>query len=180
VSPQLEELDRQFQAVSDRARDLSVRAGSKFATRPAPDRWSIVECLDHLRISSEAFFPILNEAFAEARNKRVTSDSRYKLDFFGKLLIWTLEPPSKFRIPAPPGFHPSEVDSSDRVLSNFLASQGEVRRCLHMADGLAIDKMKIRSPFDKRVRYSIWSAFCAAVSHQRRHLWQAEKTLQQF
>jgi len=179
VNPQLEELDRQFQAVSERARDLVAGAGAKFSARPAPGRWSAAECLDHLRISSEAFFPILNRALADARKKHMPADRPYRLDFMGKLLIWTMEPPPKFKFPTPGAFQPVKTDA-DRPLPDFLRSQDRVREFLKAADGLAIDKIKIRSPFDQRVRYSVWSALCIAVSHQRRHLWQAEHALKEL
>jgi hypothetical protein len=37
--------------------------------------------------------------------------------------------------------------------------------------------MKIISPFDRRVRYNVFSAFRIVVAHQRRHLWQAEQAV---
>lgn len=177
MTPQLEQLDGQFQTVSERAGDLAEMAGAKLAVRPAPGRWSVAECLEHLRVSSEAFFPVLSKAFEEARKRNQTSDGPYRLDFMGKLLIWTLEPPPKFRFPTPPAFLPVEMGPPGRVLRDFLTSQQRVREVLAAGDGLALDKIKIRSPFDRRVRYSAWSALCAAASHQRRHLWQAEQAL---
>ncbi|MEQ1885427.1 MAG: DinB family protein [Bryobacteraceae bacterium] len=180
MNPQLEDIDRQFQTISTRARELAARAGARFGKRPSPGRWSAAECIEHLTISSEAFFPILEEALAEARRKGLVAEAPFRLDFIGKLLIWTLEPPSKFRVPAPAGFHPGENVDVSLVVSRFLASQARVHEFVRAAAGLPVDKIKVRSPFDRRVRYSIWSAFCSAASHQRRHLWQAEQAIRQI
>ncbi|MEQ1948499.1 MAG: DinB family protein [Bryobacteraceae bacterium] len=180
MNPQLEDIDRQFQSISTRARELATRAGAKFGKRPSPGRWSAAECIEHLTISSEAYFPVLEAALPEARKKGIVSEAPFRLDFIGKLLIWTLEPPAKLRFPAPSGFQPpSDLDAS-RVLERFLASQRRVQEFVRAADGLAVDKIKIRSPFDRRVRYNMWSALSAAASHQRRHLWQAEQTIRQL
>lgn len=179
VNSQLENLEREFLDVSKRARDLAERAGAKFAIRPAPDRWSVAENLDHLRVSSELVLPRLEAALAEAKKQGLAATTPYRLDLVGKLLIWSLEPPSKFRVPAPPRFLPARDLDPSRVLADFLDSQERVLKIVRAADGLAVDRIKMQSPFAKYVRYSIWSALCAAASHQRRHLWQAERALQQ-
>jgi DinB superfamily len=67
------------------------------------------------------------------------------------------------------------VPPTDEVLPAFLACQDEVLQVIAAAKGLPLDRMKITSPFDHRVRYSVWSSFCANAAHQRRHLWQAER-----
>ena len=33
------------------------------------------------------------------------------------------------------------------------------------------------SPFDKRVKYNMYSAFRILIAHERRHLWQAEQAV---
>jgi hypothetical protein len=43
--------------------------------------------------------------------------------------------------------------------------------------GLALDRIKVASPVDPRVRYNVWSSFNMTDAHQRRHLWQAERAL---
>jgi hypothetical protein len=43
------------------------------------------------------------------------------------------------------------------------------------ANGLAIDRLRIASPFARQIRYSVYSAFRLIAVHQRRHLWQAEQ-----
>jgi hypothetical protein len=37
--------------------------------------------------------------------------------------------------------------------------------------------VKMASPVDSRVRYSIWSSFVVTAAHERRHLWQAEQAI---
>jgi hypothetical protein len=148
---------------------------SNLVVSPRPKSWSVAECLVHLNLSSKPYFPLWREAFADARDRQLFSDGPFKLDFWGRLLSWTLEPPPKFRFPAPPNFQPVEVGAPDQVLASFLNMQDELLAAIAAAKGLAIDRIKITSPFAKRLRYSVWSSFVVTAAHERRHLWQAER-----
>ena len=65
------------------------------------------------------------------------------------------------------------------MLEGFLQSQEQVLATIKQAEGLAVDRIKISSAFDHRVRYSVWSSFCANLAHQRRHLRQARRAAEQ-
>ena len=143
--------------------------------RPASNKWSVAECLVHLNLTSEAYLPVWRAALTEARARGLAGAGPFRLDFWGKVFTWFLEPPPKLRFPAPPGFQPLKIPRGDEVLPAFLACQDQVLRVITDAQGLPLDQIKIRSPFDRRVRYSVWSSFCANAAHQRRHLWQAER-----
>ena len=150
------------------------------AERSSPARWSIAECLVHLTLVSDAYVPVWQHACHEARAAGLAGHEPFKLDLWGRFWVWFLDPPPKVRFPAPKRFMPMAVPAGDQVLSAFLTSQEQVLYTIDLAQGLAIDRVKIRSVFDRRIRYSVWSSFCANASHQRRHLWQAEYVAQQI
>ena len=135
----------------------------------------MAECLVHLNLSTQPYFPVWRETFADASDRQLFSDGPFKLDFWGRMLFWTLEPPPKFRFPAPPNFQPVKVSAPDQVLASFLKTQENMLASLAAAKGLALDRLKIVSPFARQVRYSVWSSFMVTAAHQRRHLWQAER-----
>jgi hypothetical protein len=173
---QLTGLDIQIRATSGRARAVVQRIGeARIAERPAPGKWSIAECLTHLRLTSEAYFPLWRQAFESARAKDLASDRHFKLDFCGKSLSWFLEPPPKVRFKAPQKFQPINCGPADRVLHAFLSSQDRLLATIAESTGLPIDRLKITSPFSRRLHYSVWSSFCVTAVHHRRHLWQAER-----
>jgi hypothetical protein len=174
-SHQLTEIDGQIRANSERARAIVARVGeSKLAVAPRPKSWSVAECLVHLNLSSRVYFPVWREAFADARDRQFFGDGPFRMDLWGKMLVWGMEPPPKFRFPAPPNFQPLEVGPPEQVLASFLSHQDQLLAAVAEAKGLALDRMKITSPFARRVRYSVWSSFVLTATHQRRHLWQAE------
>ena len=42
------------------------------------------------------------------------------------------------------------------------------------SDGLAIDKVKIISPFGEKIHYSVYSTYVILPRHEERHIQQAE------
>ena len=46
---------------------------------------------------------------------------------------------------------------------------------LEAADGVALDEVRVRSPFVPLIRMDLGTAFTVIAAHQRRHLWQAEQ-----
>lgn len=172
----LAELRSQFRQIADRA---SAAFGEMdeavLVRRPVPERWSAAENLMHLNLSVDQFFPIWREALTGmARTPR----DNYRLDFWGRVVIWLLEPPPRFRLASAPKAAPvSAQDPPGVALREFLTRQEQMLEMLDAAVGLALDEVKMRSPFDSRVRYSIWSSFCVTAAHERRHLWQAERAL---
>ena len=175
-SPQLAEIALQIRANSERARRIVERVGeARLTLAPKPRSWSVAECLVHLILSSKPYISLWREAFADARDRQLFGDGPFKLDFWGKMLAWTLEPPPKFRFPTSPNFQPVDIGTPEKVLDSFLKSQEELLSVLAAAKGLALDRLKITSPFARQVRYSVWSSFVVTAAHQRRHLWQAER-----
>ena len=60
----------------------------------------------------------------------------------------------------------------------FLGRQQQIRQVIDESRGVALDAVKITSPFARQVRYSMWSSFCLTAAHERRHLGQAERALE--
>jgi len=174
MGSQLETLADEFRAVNDRAKALVELAGvARLTTRPAKGGWSIAECLEHLNMTTRAFLPRWRAALAKAS----PGDGPYRADFWGKLLAWTLEPPPRFRMPTTPAFEQIKTPPPEQVLSVFLTCQDELLAVIASARGLALDRVKIRSPFQEKMQYSVWSSFRISAAHHRRHLWQAERVM---
>jgi hypothetical protein len=53
-------------------------------------------------------------------------------------------------------------------------------RSVEEADGLALGRIRITSPFDSRLRYNLFSCLTILPRHQQRHIWQAEQVLERL
>ena len=140
-----------------------------------PARWSIGECLVHLNLTSEAFLPRLREAIEHGRRDGLRGDGPFRCDFRGWLMCRLLEPPYTLRVRTPAAFVPAALPPKMEVMGAFERLQRDVVDCLHQSAGLDLARLTITSPFAKRTRYNLYSAFRVIAAHQRRHLWQAEQ-----
>jgi hypothetical protein len=174
----LDQLQTQFAEIAGRFQALVASAGPELCSRPpAPGSWSAVECLQHLSRSADAYFPVWQQVIACAGPRKAEMNAPYQIDFWGRILCWILEPPARIRSNTPVPFQPIACGTVDDVLNGFLQRQERIVAALRRCRGRAIDQVKIASPVDSRIRYSIWSSFVVNAAHQRRHLWQAEQAV---
>jgi hypothetical protein len=179
VTTALQNIEVELEEATTRARVLiDTTDGRLFTVRPHQGSWSAAECLGHLTLSSKAFIPILKNAVDETRNRGLQSSAPPKMDVMGRLLRYFMEPPirSRFKTSAP--FVPQSTRAKAPAFAEFTSLQTELLGIARCAQGLDLARMRIVSPFDKRIRYNVWSAFYILTAHERRHLWQAEQAVQ--
>ena len=174
----LEEVEEEIDAATKRAWELIKSTEPRlFTVRPHPASWSAAECLSHLSISTELFLPVIAQSIEEGRKRGLITSKKPSMDLLGRILRWFLEPPIRKRVATSTPFVPRSVRAKAEAFGEFSSLQSKLIDLLHQASGLDLGKLKIISPFDKRVRYNLYSAFMIVVAHQRRHLWQAEQAV---
>lgn len=144
--------------------------------KPAPDRWSIAQCLDHLAVATEKFQPYITAALAQGGEKYpVTMAPAYQPTWLGGWLIKQLLPAATRKIPAPKIFRPVETAAIHHALEHFLKQQAVFLNYLRQAEGLNYNKTRLRSPVTPIMRYSLADAFVITAVHGQRHLAQARR-----
>jgi hypothetical protein len=183
MHPQLQAVVDEFDAASTRLHSLAARLDdAQWQRRAEAGRWSMAECVAHLNLTSQAFLPILDDAIARARRatagagQRVDSPSlRYRRDPLGWLLWKVIGPPVRIRTRTPPAFVPTGTATARQLIAEFDRLQHEQIARVRAADGLPLQRVKVRSPFDERVKYNLYACLTILPRHQHRHLWQAEQ-----
>jgi hypothetical protein len=174
----IEELEAQFLAISARAKALVDLARAELSTtRPRAGSWSAAECLEHLNVSADNFFAVWPQAISQSGPRKGEGTRPYRVDFWGRVLSWILEPPARFKSKTPKWFEPGEELEIGQVLQGFLDRQQRIVATLQKCRGRAVDAVKIASPVDARIHYSVWSSFVVTAAHERRHLLQAEQAV---
>ena len=153
--------------------------------KPAADRWSAAECVEHLNLTSRAYIPLLRDAVARAGEVRRAPKTHYRHDALGWFLSKMFGPLRHLgkirlvRVKTTPAFEPKPGRSRTEILSDFVRLQAALISLVRSADGLPIDDVKIISPFGGRMRYGAYSALVIVSRHQHRHLEQAEEAAHQ-
>ena len=152
----------------------------RWNTRTDPSRWSVAECIAHLNKTSEAYVPRIRKAIEEARQLPRVMDRKYRRDRIGAVFAMLVGPLPSIRgfrigrVKTTPAFVPSGNLPKQTLLAEFKRLQTELMSMATEADGMAIDKVMISSPFGEKVHYNCYSTFVIITRHQERHLQQAE------
>ncbi len=152
---------------------------ARWKSRPAPDRWSAAECIEHLNLTSRAYLPRLRRALESATPSSEAS-GQYHRDFLGWLFSRLVGPMPALgnkrfgRVKTPPDFVPSIGPERAEAIAEFDRLQAELISITRQADGYPLSEMKITSPFGGRIRYNCYSALLILPRHQERHIEQAE------
>lgn len=144
-----------------------------FNFKPAPGRWSVGQCIEHLNVSMRIYLDAM-EPVIEKANRR--SDTRYgRGPFMGRVLLVALRTPG-MRYPAPRRFQPGRgALDPDRVCKDFHRQATRMQRAIKRCDGLALDSVTMPWPVLRPVRISLAQAIELQILHTDRHLKQAER-----
>jgi len=174
----VEELDKELNQATARAWTLVHSTdGRLFTVRPSATSWSAAECISHLSISSELFLVPLRTVIGNARAKGLLSKRPPKMDVLGRLLRWFLEPPIRQRLKTSAPLVPKSVRAKAEAFGEFASLQAKISELLQESRGIDLNRVRMISPFNKRIRFNLYSAFRILIAHQRRHLWQAEQAI---
>jgi hypothetical protein len=176
-------MDRQLQAIADdlhaaaqRLRRLDAAVPpSAWHHRSRPGAWSAADCLAHVNLTSRALLPLVSDGLQQARDGRPRSSGHYHRDLVGWLVCAIMAPSCRVKTRTAPAFAPTRTESPEELVLEFDRLQRDLLSSVAASDGLPIDRVKITSPFDSRVRFNLYAALTLVPRHQHRHVAQAER-----
>ncbi len=140
--------------------------------KEGPDRWSIAECLSHLNVTADQYYPAIDRSMRRARERGLLGKGPFRHGFLMNRFVAMLEPPPRRSFKAPPIFKPRVRNLANEV-GIFFAHQDAIMKRVRQADGLDLARVKLVSPVSRLLRMSLGQCFAFLATHQRRHLWQS-------
>jgi hypothetical protein len=176
MNEQLQQVDRELRRALERLRGLAEGAAAgSWEKRPKQGGWSASQCIQHLNLTSEASLPLIRQGLEELEQRRGTAPTRLRRDPMGWLIWRSQAETARMRTRTSDRFTPGSEHSAAELVTRFEALQHELLEMVQRADGLPLGSFRIRSPFNSRVRYNLYSALSSLAVHQHRHLAQAER-----
>ena len=173
---QLSAIVQDLQAVQQRLRQLhGWLPHEAWSQPPSPGRWSPAECVAHLNLTSHAMLPLLHEGLRKAGRSPIGPPARYRRDIVGWLIWKLMAPANGLKTQTIQAFVPAGDESPEMAMTEFTRLQAQIIACVREADGLPIDRVTLRSPFDGRVKCNLYAAMTLIPRHQHRHALQAER-----
>lgn len=150
------------------------------ADRRNSGRWSVAENVAHLNLTSEAFLPLLENGLEDAVRLGGDPPRRYRRDPIGWIFSLIVGPQPRIgrlrlgSVRTPKPFVPGTPARIDDLTADFDRLQSAIVDLITASDERPIDQVYIESPFNRRVRYNLFSAFTMIPRHQLRHIRQCE------
>lgn len=164
---------------------LSQRAKENFGSlsyaqlnwKPAPDKWSVGECLKHLIHSNETYYSQF-ELLLSGKKKKTFWESIPGLPrMWGSMLKKSTGPVVTTKAKSPKAFRidSSQVDTD--IIEQFLRHQEKLKDFIRRLGKLDLDKTVITSPAAAMITYSLRDTFDILLPHEERHIGQAERVM---
>ncbi len=153
---------------------------AQFNWRPAPEQWSIEECLSHLTMVGQVELLAIVAAIDQAKAKgltgaSVTNGGPIEYPIWERFILRETEPPVRHSLSAPKRFVPLHGQPITGILPTFLHVQRNFGIQIARADGLDLRRVKVPTPITRFLKLSLGATLAQAAAHERRHIAQARR-----
>lgn len=143
--------------------------------RPAPEKWSVLECLEHLNLYGDFYLPEIQSRITKSR---FTAEKNFKSGMLGNYFAQSMLPKKKlnkmktFKDKNPLG---SQLDK--RTINRFIEQQKKMLVLLEKARKVSLNRTKTSISIPFPVRLKLGDTFRFVIYHNERHIAQAERVL---
>ena len=167
-------------AISDTFRaEFSHLDSDELNWKPAADRWSIGQNLQHLIAVNESYYPIIEQVRAGAYKVPWPGRIGFMHRFFGKFILKGSGPDRRRKIKTFPIWQPGKSELPGGILQQFFRHQEGLALWMASCSDLLDQETLISSPANRNIVYSLATAFDIIIAHERRHLEQSCEVLVQ-
>lgn len=178
---QMNHWKQEIQSLSNAYEKLAIELGPELMhTRPHPDRWSFSEILAHLIVINESYYPSFKALKAGTYKSPFLSKMGFMVSFMGKEILKSVQPQTLKKIKTFPIWEPEHLEESPDVVNRFLQHQEELIQEFEACAHLLPQNPVLFSPASKMIFYHLGTAFEIILSHEKRHLLQAERLSEQL
>ena len=165
------------QTTHDFMDEFGALTPSQLNWKPNPGTWSIGQNIHHLIVINSTYFPVLDQLHSGSYNVPFHGRIGFLTNLMGKMVLRASHPDRKMKTTTFPIWKPSESEISDDILQQFERHQSDLKRHFEQAEGLLETRTVISSPANRNIVYPLSTAFEIIVTHERRHLVQAQEIL---
>lgn len=177
MEQKLLDLTNDLRSISDDARNsFGHLSPGQLNWKPSEKAWSVAQCLEHLILTNEQFFPEMDKLAAGTRKNSFFENYSPFTGMFGRFLVKAVTEgsrpataPSKKIVP------PSDVGAD--IVEKYCAHQREMIGKISKTDGVDWKKTVVTSPFLVVFTYSLADAYKVLVEHSKRHVNQAKRVM---
>lgn len=146
--------------------------------RPAPSKWSIGQCLEHLNIVGGYYLPVITRKIQLAKQRGSTPAASVKHGIIGQRLTKAMRAPvSEKSFKSPQKYAPSGSRLPRTVVEVCSRQLDELLQLVEQARSINANSIRIPNPVLPLIRLRLTDALELLVVHLQRHMAQAERVL---
>jgi hypothetical protein len=164
------------QIARDVKEKFSTLSKDQLMWNSSPGQWSIAQCLQHLIISNETYFPVFqklqkgyNPGFWEKYNPFSHSTGKSMVESLGKKV--------KRKFKSPRLFLPAPLKAGENIIESFLTHQVKLITLIESLSETDPKKIMISSPVSPLITLSLHDCLLVISGHEERHLEQARQVM---
>lgn len=146
--------------------------------KEAPDKWSILECLEHLNRYGDFYLPELQKA---VMSKKVSGERLiFKTGVFGNYFanLMKVKNGKIIKMRTPGDKNPAGSALTPATIDRFIKQQEELKSLLDQARNIDLTKTKVPLSVTKFLKLRAGDTFRFFIYHIERHIHQAQKVRQ--
>lgn len=168
----------QNETIANEIESVSLQKEDLLIQYPAPGKWSVLECFEHMNILYEIYINNIRAAIENNMGKYEPAEY-FKPTLVGHYFFLSMAPNEKqkprfniktFRRFEPTGKQPDSINIFREYHSEFSGLIKQIPQ-------LNLDKIKVTSSIGNIMRFKLGDAFRIVTGHNQRHFIQVQKIL---
>ena len=173
----LDELGLEFARSEVRVDRLIQNHDSEILNRtPAPNRWSALQCIQHLVLANELNTGALARALCKRPKLPAADNERIQPGLVWRFLLRLVDPKAKLRGFAPRALRPATSLDPAETRRRFMETHDTLRGLIREYRRLDLNRIRFSHP-GIHLRVSAGSTFWLLALHENRHVQQAERAV---
>ena len=158
-------------------REFGTLSPEQLTWKPGPDRWSIAECLEHLRVTKGCYFPVLEQI--TTGTYRMSTFQRFSpfTRLFGRWMKDQLTEEVKKPMRTVKAFTPAVSAGGPETRQQYLDDLDVFLAYLGKCRIVDLDGTVIASPATDMITYNLRNCFQFLLEHEHRHIGQGMRVM---
>ena len=149
--------------------------------RPGPEKWNILECLEHLNLTYDYYLPQIKKGIAKGQH--LPPKEYFQTGWFGNYMTSGMQPKPSGKIGMKTKTFQKttpqlEEGGKDKVIHTFLKNQNTFLSHVEKGATLNLERIKVISLIGPILKFKLGDAFRFLTAHNNRHFQQIENVLE--
>jgi DinB superfamily len=175
----IENLITKLEAVSRSVEsDFGSLTPEQLNWKPSTGTWSIGQCLDHIIVSNETYYPQLEKIISGKWKNSLWQNMAFLPKMWGKILIKSVSPGTAKKVKTASVFYPVSSGIPRTIIKEFVSHNKSLMEFMMRSSQANHDRIVITSPVSGFITYSLRDTFTILTLHEERHLQQSKRVME--